>query len=165
MSSKSCAADPSVVLRLDLWAVVDATSRQIYAVTPTTGSGASVMGTPVTIRSVGRSNGACAAYAAEGSASQCGDTTALMGDKAGPGATQWIIDAVKGQPGMVYIHNQVCWTGRRLVGSGWFQGTSALKTRKEVLGPESSSSCTCRPELPAPCATLEPAPPTAAKLG
>ena len=129
MSSKSCAADPSVVLRLDLWAVADTTNRQLYTVMPTTGSGVGIVGTPVTIRNVGRSNEACAAFATEGSTSQCGDTTALMGDKAGPGATQWILDAIEGEPGMVYIYNQVCRAGR-LVGSGWFPRQMSLISRR-----------------------------------
>ena len=112
MSSKSCTTNPSVVLRLDLWAVADTTNRQLYTVLPTTGNGVGIIGIPVTILNVGRNNQGCASYAVEGSTSQCGDTMAHMGTKASPGATQWILDAIVGEPGMVHIHNQVSLSGQ-----------------------------------------------------
>ena len=88
----------------------DTTDRQLYTIRDTRG-GASIIGVNVTIQNVGRTAEGCDAHLAVGAASvgQCQtSTTSGMGSAASPGATNWRLDNVPGQPGMVLISNEVC---------------------------------------------------------
>ena len=62
-----------------------------------------------TIVDVGRTAEGCAAHLSVGSASvgQCAVTTTGLGSSAAPGAQRWVLEAVPGEAGMVYISNQV----------------------------------------------------------
>ena len=62
-----------------------------------------------TIINVGRTGEGCAAHVSVGSASagQCVMTTVGLGSATSPGVQQWVLDAVPGEAGMVYIRNAV----------------------------------------------------------
>ena len=71
----------------------------------------------VTIVDIGRTTEGCAAHLSVGTATvgQCQNTVSRLGTAASPGAKNWLLENVPGEPGMVYISNEV-----RVVVGGYF---------------------------------------------
>ena len=63
----------------------------------------------VTIVDIGRTAEGCAAHLAVGTATvgQCQNTVSGLGSATSAGANSWLIENVPGQPGFVYISNEV----------------------------------------------------------
>ena len=63
----------------------------------------------VTIVDVGRTSEGCAAHLSVGTATvgQCQNSASGLGSAASPGAQSWLLENVPGQPGYVYISNEV----------------------------------------------------------
>ena len=63
----------------------------------------------VTIVDVGRTAEGCAAYLSVGTATvgQCQNTVSGLGSSTSAGAQNWLLENVPGQPGYVYISNEV----------------------------------------------------------
>ena len=62
-----------------------------------------------TIVDVGRTAEGCAAHLSVGSASagECGVTITGLGSASCPGVQRWVLEAVPGEAGMVFIKNEV----------------------------------------------------------
>ena len=95
----------------------------------------------VTIVDIGRTAEGCAAHLAVGSASvgQCAVTTTGLGSSTSPGAQRWVLEAVPGEAGMVYISSQV-----RCPSWGAARGQCSAQTQqRRVCRHPPDASCLC----------------------